>query len=300
MAVRQGKHTVLLEKTVSITNYAASGSKKEAQGPLADSFDVINTDSMFGEDSWEKAESTLQKTTVEKVLEKADYEKSDMDFIFAGDLLNQCVGSAYGLRDLGIPFVGLYGACSTMAESLAVSSIFVESGAADKCTAATSSHFCSAERQFRFPLAYGGQRTPTAQWTATASGAVIVENTDKAPYVRAVTFGTIEDLGVTDANNMGAAMAPAAAATIKRFLRIQKPAPTTTTGYLQAIWARSAQSFYMSFCKKRVLRLRTSTTTAGLCSTIWIRRTYTPALRVAGARRRFYAAQSCPLWQREN
>ncbi len=217
MAVRQGKYTVMIEKPVSIVKSAATGSKKESEGPLADNFDIINTQSEFGESSWEKAECTMQKKTVEKALQKAGYKESDIDFIFAGDLLNQCISSTYGLRDLGIPFVGLYGACSTMAESIGVSSVFIDSGAAKRCAAVTSSHFCSAERQFRFPLGYGGQRTPTSQWTATASGAAILEEKDAPPYIRAVTFGTIEDLGIKDANNMGAAMAPAAAKTIKHF-----------------------------------------------------------------------------------
>lgn len=218
MAVRQGKYTVFIEKPISIVSFAAVGSKKESEGPLADNFDIIEKDSTFKENSWEKAESTMQKTAVKKALEKSGYTENDIDYICAGDLLNQCISSTYGLRDLSVPFVGLYGACSTMAESIGVSSIFIDSSAARRCAAVTSSHFCSAERQFRFPLEYGGQRPPTSQWTATASGAVILEEKNDAPYVRAVTFGTIEDLGIKDANNMGAAMAPAAAKTIKHFL----------------------------------------------------------------------------------
>ena len=180
-------------------------------------FDIINKDSYFGQASWEKAESQMQSLAVSKALEKAGLQNTDIDFIFAGDLLNQCIGSTYGLRELGIPYVGLFGACSTMAESLCVASTFIEGGVAQKVVACTSSHFCTAERQFRFPLEYGGQRTPTAQWTATASGAAVLQNGDVPPFVRAITVGTIEDLGVTDANNMGAAMAPAAAMTIKHF-----------------------------------------------------------------------------------
>ncbi|MEG1778616.1 MAG: stage V sporulation protein AD, partial [Oscillospiraceae bacterium] len=131
---------------------------------------------------------------------------------------NQCISSTYGLRETGVPFIGLYGACSTMAESIGLAALFVEAGFADKAGAVTSSHFCAAERQFRFPLDYGGQRTPTAQWTVTGSGGAVVSNTPKqAPYVKAVTFGTIEDLGITDVNNMGAAMAPAAMATISNY-----------------------------------------------------------------------------------
>ena len=152
-------------------------------------------------------------------LRKAGVTAQDIDYIFAGDLLNQCLSSTFGLRSLDIPFLGQFGACSTMAQTLALASIVVESGAARKAAAVTSSHFCSAERQFRLPLEYGGQRTPTAQWTATASGSVIVGTSGKGPFVANVTVGRIVDLGIKDAANMGAAMAPAAAQTISDFLQ---------------------------------------------------------------------------------
>lgn len=217
MAQRKGSYTILFDDPPSICASSAVGGKKEAEGPLGNMFDMTSDDSYFGESSWEKAESRMQKDAVNKALEKANISNADIDCIFAGDLLNQCVGSSYGLRDLGMPFVGLYGACSTMAESLTVASVFLESGAINKAIACTSSHFCSAERQFRYPLEYGGQRTPTAQWTATAAGAAVLKKGDSPPFVRAATVGTIEDLGIKDANNMGAAMAPAAAMTLKRF-----------------------------------------------------------------------------------
>lgn len=219
MAQRKGKYTIVFDDPPCIRESAAVGSKKEAEGPLKQAFDVINEDSYFGESSWEKAESRMQETVINKALEKAKLSTADVDCIFAGDLLNQCVGSTYGLRSLGMPFIGLFGACSTMAESLAVASVFLESGAIKKGIACTSSHFCSAERQFRYPLEYGGQRTPTAQWTATAAGAAVLEKGDTPPFIRAITIGTVEDLGITDANNMGAAMAPAAAETITRFFK---------------------------------------------------------------------------------
>ena len=171
----------------------------------------------FGQETWEKAESELQKQTVELAMKKASLKPSDIDYIFSGDLINQCIGTTYGLRDLNIPFLGLYGACSTMAEGLLLSSLLTDSGLGGKIAAATSSHFSTAERQFRFPLSYGGQRTPSAQWTCTASGAVVLSPEGNAPYVRAVSIGSIVDLGITDANNMGAAMAPAAASTIKKY-----------------------------------------------------------------------------------
>ena len=218
MAVKTGKHTYLLENTPSVGSFAATVSKKEGQGPLGGCFDRVEPDSYFGESSWEKAESRMIRLTVERALEKDGLQPADIDAAFAGDLLNQCIGTAFGFRGLGIPYLGLYGACSTMAESLLLASLLVDTGIARRALACTGSHFCSAERQFRFPLEYGGQRPPTAQWTVTGSGACVVDRSQRAPYVRAVTVGTIEDLGICDTNNMGAAMAPAAAATIRRFL----------------------------------------------------------------------------------
>ena len=222
MAERIGKRTVSLKNGVALRSFAAAVGPKEAEGPLATWFDVRSEDEFLGEDSFEKAESRLQQLAVTTALKKAGLESADIDLIFAGDLLNQCIGSAYGLRDFEIPFVGLYGACSTMALSLIMASMSVESGVADRAVAVTSSHFCSSERQFRFPLEYGGQRPPTAQWTVTGSGAVVVDRHDNCfdstISVKAFTAGKIVDLKVTDMNNMGAAMAPAAADTVAAFL----------------------------------------------------------------------------------
>lgn len=214
MAQRIGRYTLKLENRPAIVGFASVCGKKEAEGPLGDSFDLTFDDTTLGSESWEKAESKLQTEAVSRALNKAGVVASDVDYILAGDLLNQCISSTFGLRSLNIPFLGQYGACSTMAQTLALSAILVDAGAARTCVAVTSSHFCSAERQFRFPLEYGGQRTPTAQWTVTGSGAAIVSNTGKGPYISAVTIGRIADLGVKDAANMGAAMAPAAAETL--------------------------------------------------------------------------------------
>ena len=218
MPTKQGKQTLSFDNPPSLLSYAAVGSKKEGEGPLGRCFDAISEDSFFGEATWEKAESRMQKDAVNRALDKASLSPSQIDYIFAGDLLNQCIGSTYGLRDLKIPFLGVFGACSTMAEGLGLAACFVDGGCCSHAVAVTSSHFCTAERQFRFPLEYGGQRTPTSQWTVTGSGAVVVSAGSQPPYVRAATFGCMEDLGINDANNMGAAMAPAAAATIRQFL----------------------------------------------------------------------------------
>ena len=214
---RLGERTIVFENKPTILSYGSVVGKKEHEGPLSNEFDAYTIDSFFGEKTFEKAESKLQKTAVQTALDKGGFKESDIDNIFAGDLLNQCIGSSFGLREFGIPFIGLYGACSTMALSAGLASIFVDSGAATRAVAVTSSHFCSAERQYRFPLNYGSQRTPTAQWTVTGSGALVLGCGEGKPYINSVTFGEIEDYGIKDINNMGAAMAPAAASTIKKF-----------------------------------------------------------------------------------
>lgn len=226
MPIRQGKNTIILPTRPAITGNAAVVGKKEGEGPLKDEFDKIFEDEFAGCETFEKAETELQKTAVLKALEKANESPENVNLAFAGDLLNQCIGSSFGLRDLGIPFSGLYGACSTMALSLGLASVLVDSGALGLAVAVTSSHFCSAERQYRYPLEYGGQRTPAAQWTVTGSGAAVIKgNVTGAPRVDGVIFGKVTDYGVTDQNNMGAAMAPAAAKTISEFLTDTGSAP---------------------------------------------------------------------------
>ena len=210
--------TIKLTNGVSVLSFAAAVGKMEGDGPLGECFDYIAKGAQLGEETWEKAESKLQQYAFDFALRKGNFLSDDIDFIFAGDLLNQCTGSTYGLRQYDLPFIGLYGACSTMAESLAMASLFADCGMGEYCAAVTSSHFCSAERQFRFPISYGGVRTPTAQWTATASGCCIVGRSTEPPFVKAVTIGKIVDMGEKDANNMGAAMAGAAYDSISRHL----------------------------------------------------------------------------------
>ena len=203
-----------MQNGVGIAGYASIAGKKEGEGPLRRYFDILMEDAVWGEKTWEKTESKMQKSAVAHAVEKAGINLSDINYIFAGDLLNQCIGSSFGLRELEIPFLGVYGACSTMAETLGLAAMTVDGGFADCSAAVTSSHFCTAERQYRTPLEYGGQRTPTAQWTVTGAGALILSKSGGAPYVTHFTAGKIVDLGITDANNMGAAMAPAAADTL--------------------------------------------------------------------------------------
>lgn len=218
MPMRCGENTVVLPSKPAILGYAAVGGKKEGEGPLGQYFDAIFEDARVGMDTWEQAESALQREALTRAVEKAGLTPSALQVLFAGDLLNQNIASTFGLREMGVPLLGQFGACSTMGQTLAMAGIFVDSGAAELCGAVTSSHFCTAERQFRFPLEYGGQRTPTSQWTATASGACVVGK-GHGVRLRAVCVGRVCDLGVTDMNNMGAAMAPAAADSIGQFLR---------------------------------------------------------------------------------
>ena len=212
---RVGQRTIALASPPSVVSFANIGGKFEAQGPLSGYFDELSQDSFFGEKTWEKAESAMQKKVVSRALDQARLKPGDIDYILAGDLLNQCIGSSFGLRELGIPFYGLYGACSTMGESLSLAAMLIDGGFAERTAAVTSSHFCTAERQYRMPVPYGSQRTPTAQWTATASGCTILGREGPGPYITHITCGKIVDKGIKDANNMGAAMAPAAYSTLK-------------------------------------------------------------------------------------
>lgn len=217
MIQRLGAGTLLFEHMPRIAGFAAVAGKKEAEGPLGTLFDRIVYDSYGGMATYEDAESALQHTAAGLAMEKAGVSAADMDAVFAGDLLNQCVGSTFGLKDYRMPYIGQYGACSTMAQTLLTGAVFAASGAANHVLCVTSSHFCAAERQYRFPLEYGAVRTPTAQWTVTAAGSCVLGHSGSIG-VRAATAGKINDYAVTDANNMGAAMAPAAAETILRFL----------------------------------------------------------------------------------
>ena len=221
--------------------WAATVGKKEGEGPLARTFDTVSEDSFFGEKTWEKAESAMVKATFQTLLRKSGLASGDIGLIFAGDLLNQCVGSSFGIRDTLVPYFGVYGACSTMAETLALAAMTVDGGWAETAAALTSSHFCSAERQYRMPLEYGGQRPPTSQWTVTGCGALAVTRDGPGPYVTHVTPGRIIDAGIKDANNMGAAMAPAAHDTMKAHFAALSSSPRDydlmVTGDLGAVGA---------------------------------------------------------------
>lgn len=227
MITHAGKRTLTLENRPYLLSHAAAVGKKEGEGPLGSRFDFVTRNDRMGQKSWELAESELQRTAIDLALRKGSLRHCDLDLILAGDLLNQCIGSFLASMHSDVPYLGQYGACSTMAQGLALGGVLVEAGAAARLAVSASSHFCSAERQYRFPLAYGGQRTPTAQWTATAAGAAVL-GAEGGSSVRMthVLFGKMIELGVKDANNMGAAMAPAACDTLSCLLRELGAKPT--------------------------------------------------------------------------
>ena len=227
MPERIGNYTIKFTNEPRIIGHAAAVGKMESEGPLGEFFDKAYTDEFCGEKTFEKAETHLQKSAITTAIKKSGLQRTDVQCAFAGDLLNQCIGSSFGMRDLKFPFAGLYGACSTMALGLVMSAILVDSGAAQNAIAAASSHFCSAERQYRYPLEYGGQRPPAAQWTVTGAGCTVVSNEGHGDYpkIQKAIIGSVRDLDVSDANNMGAAMAPAAAETIARFLTDTNTSP---------------------------------------------------------------------------
>ena len=224
--MRNKDGNLIFENVPYIVSNASVVGKKEGEGPLRDYFDCIIHDSYVGKDTFEKAESELMNTAVRIALNKGDFTQEQIDLACCGDLLNQCVASSFAMRSYAIPYAGVYGACSTMALSMILSAVAIESGAAKRAVCAASSHYCTAERQYRFPLEYGSQRPPTAQWTVTGSGACILESRDsndipedsrskkrksilRKPYLHSARFGRIVDFQITDQNNMGAAMAPA-------------------------------------------------------------------------------------------
>ncbi len=225
-----GKQTLIFENPPCIKASGSVVGVKEGNGPLKEDFDVILKDDSFGADTWEAAESKIQHEAFQVALSKAKLKPSEVDFILAGDLMNQCVATHYGIRDFNVPFLGMYGACSTMVESLCVASALVAGGFGTNVAAMTSSHFCSAEKQFRYPLEYGAQRAPTAQWTVTGSGCAIVSPEGSNITVTHATIGKIVDLGITDILNMGAAMAPAAIDTLTALFEDTKTSPADYDG----------------------------------------------------------------------
>lgn len=264
---KAGKQTFLFHNRPNIIGAGALGGVKESQGPMADWFDIHLDDDTYGEKTWEKSESKMLKDTIMLSLERAGKTKEQVDTILSGDLLNQIMSSSYMARDLGIPFLGLYGACSTMTESLILGSVLIDGGYAETVVTAASSHFCTAERQFRMPLEHGNQRPPTAQWTATAAGSMVLSNKERGGqqliggksaqnlYVTHATVGKIVDPGIKDVNQMGAAMAPAAADTILCHLQDTGRAPDFYDIILTGDLGHIGKQILLDLLKKQGLNL---------------------------------------------
>lgn len=247
---RIGRYTIAYSNQPVVAGFGSVVGKKESEGPLKEYFHKIEYDTKLGCDTWEQAESMLQKEAIQIALEKAQISGELIQLAFGGDLLNQCISTGYSIRGFNIPFLGQYGACSTMVQSLILAGLMVDGGYCKNSLAVTSSHFCSAERQFRFPLEYGGQRTPTAQWTVTGSGAIVVSRYGNGPRLMHCTIGKVVDMGVTDINNMGAAMAPAACDTIKSFLIDTKTKPSDYDLILTGDLGRTGSQLLLELLQK--------------------------------------------------
>ncbi len=211
---QKGTQSVQFDQAPYILSSASVVGKKEGEGPLGGLFDMVGADDLFGEDTWEAAESTLQKEAATLAIGKAGISKEEIRYIFGGDLLGQSIATTFGLMELNIPLFGLYGACSTAGESLSLAAMAVAAGFGDQVLAVTSSHFASAEKQFRFPLEYASQRPLSATWTVTGSGAFVLAKKRSKVRITGITTGKVVDFGIKDSMNMGAAMAPAACDTI--------------------------------------------------------------------------------------
>ena len=243
-----GKQTIKFENPPTILDCACIVGPKESEGPLAKYFDQCLDDELWGEKTWEKAESKIIKETVNMAISKSGIPSSEIEFCFAGDLLNQCISSSFGLRELNIPFFGIFGACSTFVEGLSLASIFVENGI-NYAICASSSHFCSSEKQFRFPLELGNQRPPTSQWTVTGAGSSVIAKSGQGPFITHITPGKIVDMGIKDANNMGAAMAPAAYDTLITHLKDTGRSPNYYDAILTGDLGHIGSSILKDLCK---------------------------------------------------
>ncbi|RHT22600.1 stage V sporulation protein AD [Clostridium sp. AM33-3] len=211
-----GKASLRFEHPAFVASWASVAGKKEGQGPLSGGIDVIEQDEMFGMENWEQAESAMQKQAADLALEKGNIHRREVRYLFAGDLLGQLIATSFGTVDLEIPLFGLYGACSTMGEALGLGAMCVNAGYADRVLTLASSHYATAEKQFRFPLGYGNQRAQSATWTVTGCGAVVLGKNKTRVAVTGITTGKLVDMGTKDSMNMGAAMAPAAWNTIRQ------------------------------------------------------------------------------------
>lgn len=259
-----GSQTLKFDNKISILETASIVGPKESDGPLAKYFDKCLEDEFWQEKTWEKAESKIIKETVNMCITKSKLPASEIDYCFAGDLLNQCISSSFGLRELNIPFIGIFGACSTFVEALSLGSIFVDGGAAKNVIGAASSHFCSAEKQFRFPLELGNQRPPSAQWTVTGSGSAILSKNGNGPYITHATLGKIIDMGIKDVNNMGSAMAPAFVDTLIRHFEDTGRNPSYYDGIFSGDLGYIGKEIAIDICKSRGYNIKNNYNDCGV------------------------------------
>lgn len=252
-------------KKISVIESAAVTGELEAKGPLGSYFDLTSPDSKFGMDTWEKAEAEMVRECSEAVLKKSNLKYDDIDFALGGDLTNQCAATTFGLKDKYIPHIGLYGACSTFALSLGMGAISLTAGLGDTALCLSSSHYCSAERQYRFPLEYGCQRTPTAQTTVTGAGGAILKADGKGEVVITEFFpGIVRDQGITDANNMGAAMAPACCDTLLRYFEESGLSPDDFDGIYTGDLGFEGHQLLVELCSNQGLKLGKNATDCGM------------------------------------
>ncbi|WP_313757142.1 stage V sporulation protein AD [Tissierella sp.] len=265
MALKKfGSQTVKFGNPPSIVSTYTIVGPKEGEGPLKDYFDMILEDDMWGQESFEKSEAKIQEETIKAVLSNGNLTNQDIDYLLSGDLLNQIISSTYTARALSIPYYGLYGACSTMTQSLSLGAMLIDGGFADKVICATSSHFSSAERQFRFPLEYGSQRNFGAQWTVTGSGATILSSEGNGPYITYATTGKIIDMGIKDATNMGAAMAPAAVDTLVTHFKDTGYSPSSYDLIISGDLGKVGKNIVLDLMKKEGYDLSSMYTDCGV------------------------------------
>ncbi|MCL2213362.1 MAG: stage V sporulation protein AD [Oscillospiraceae bacterium] len=242
---------ITLQNPPSLRAWASVGGKWEKEGPLGSMIDFSDESDKFGQPTWEKSESKMQNTALKLALMKEKIQPSDIGAVFAGDLLNQCTSSTYGLLDFDLPYFGLYGACSTCAEGLMLAAMTTSAGYYSRAAVVSSSHFCPAERQFRTPLEHGAQRAPTSQRTVTGAGAFIIDANCGTTRITQVMAGKIVDSGISDVNNMGAAMAPAAIASMSEYFTASGTKPADFDLILTGDLAREGSEIFCEFMNKR-------------------------------------------------
>ena len=265
-----GIQSYVLQNPVNINSTATIVGPKEKDGPLSSYFDKCLDDEFWGEKSWESAESKFVKETVNTAISKSGIPINQFDFCLAGDLLNQCIASSFGIRETNIPFFGLFGACSTFVESLIVGSTLIDGDFANNVVCASSSHFCSAEKQFRFPLELGNQRPPSSQWTVTGSGAAILTKTGEGPYITSFTPGKIVDMGIKDVNNMGAAMAGAAEDTLIRHFKDTGSKPSDYDAIFTGDLGHIGKDILTDLASSKGYNIKSNYTDCGVFRWVWL------------------------------